>query len=130
MHFPQVTFAIAGLICILFLHKAACEAAIEPVEEQLLGARSKPHCPLKMDIERLQHALSKWTPAEHETFVPEQSSYTILDVASQVVGWIQYYYTIQLDTGLCYSVLVNDQSIGYVENVQCPDVSMGCSDTD
>ncbi|KAF5401567.1 hypothetical protein PHET_05302 [Paragonimus heterotremus] len=130
MYFPQITFAVLGLICILCLCEVTCEAPIEPVEEQMLGARSNPRCPVKMDSERLRQALSNWTPSEDETFIPELSDYTILDVASQVVGWIQYYYTIQLDTGLCYSVLVNDQSVGYVENVECPDVSTGCPDID
>ncbi|KAF7261749.1 hypothetical protein EG68_00632 [Paragonimus skrjabini miyazakii] len=130
MYFPQVMFTVVGLFCILCLREVACEAAIEPVEEHLLGARSNPRCPVNMDSERLRQALSNWTPSEHETFVPEQSDFTILDVASQVVGWIQYYYTIQLDTGLCYSVLVNDQSIGHVENVECPEVSLGCPDID
>ncbi|KAF6770948.1 hypothetical protein AHF37_10306 [Paragonimus kellicotti] len=110
MYFPQFMFAVVGLISILCLREVSCEVAIEPVEEQMLGAPGNPRCPVKADTERLRQALSNWTPSEHEAFITDQSNYTILDVASQVVGWIQYYYTIQLDTGLCYSVLANDQS--------------------
>ncbi|KAF7261748.1 hypothetical protein EG68_00631 [Paragonimus skrjabini miyazakii] len=126
MYFLQITFIIAGLNCILGSDETVYEEWIEPIIVPKLGARGKPRCPTETDVERYQQALTRCSSCNYDLFDADQSNYTILDVASQVVGWIQYYYTIQSDTGLCYKVLLKDQSIDYVDNIECPEVVMDC----
>ncbi|KAF5401568.1 hypothetical protein PHET_05303 [Paragonimus heterotremus] len=126
MYFLQITFIIASLSCILGSDETVYEEVIKPIIVPKLGARGKPRCPRETDIERYQEALIRWSAYDHDVFGLDQSNYTILDVASQIVGWIRYYYTIQLDTGLCYEVLLNDQSIDFVDNVECPEFVMDC----
>ncbi|KAF8562843.1 hypothetical protein P879_10443 [Paragonimus westermani] len=128
MYFLQVTLIIASLTYILCFREPVYEEIIEARVMPKLGLRSDPRCPTEKDTERYQEALYTWSACNHDVYGIDQSNYTILDVASQVVGWIQYYYTIQLDTGLCCRVLVNDQSISYVDQVKCPEVIMDCSE--